>query len=56
MTERACIFRHDRTTANGIVLDGLDDMNIDDRKPSYSRAWIQSPIGQHSTCPEAQVP
>jgi hypothetical protein len=32
MTERAGIFQHDRTTANGIVLGGLDDMNLDDRK------------------------
>jgi hypothetical protein len=35
MAERACIFQHDRTTANGVVLDGLDDMDLDDRKLSY---------------------
>lgn len=43
MKERACIFQHDRTTANGLVLDGLDDMNLDDRKLSYLGARVQCP-------------
>jgi hypothetical protein len=44
MTERASIFQHDRTTANGLVLDGLDDMNIDDRKLSHPGARRQPPM------------
>jgi uncharacterized Zn-binding protein involved in type VI secretion len=43
MVERACIFQHDRTTANGIVLDGLDDMYLGDRKLSYLGARVQCP-------------
>jgi uncharacterized Zn-binding protein involved in type VI secretion len=43
MGERACIFQHDRTTSNGIVLDGLDDISLDDRKLSYLGARIQCP-------------
>jgi uncharacterized Zn-binding protein involved in type VI secretion len=43
MGERACIFQHDRTTANGVVLDGLDDMDLDDRKLSYLGARVQCP-------------
>lgn len=44
MIERACIFQHDRTTANGIVLDGLDDIGLDDRKLSYLGARVQCPV------------
>ncbi|WP_156924557.1 PAAR domain-containing protein [Burkholderia sp. WSM2230] len=43
MRERACIFQHDRTTANGVVLDGLDDIGLDDRKMSYLGAQVQCP-------------
>jgi uncharacterized Zn-binding protein involved in type VI secretion len=43
MTERACIFQHDRTTANGVVLDGLDDIDLDGRKLSYLGARVQCP-------------
>jgi hypothetical protein len=43
MAERAWIFQHDRTTANGIVLDGLDDIGLDDRKMSYLGARIRCP-------------
>ncbi|MBY4868142.1 PAAR domain-containing protein [Burkholderia sp. Bp9017] len=43
MTERACICQHDRTTANGVVLDGLDDIGLDDRKLSYLGARVQCP-------------
>ncbi|NPT53796.1 PAAR domain-containing protein [Paraburkholderia elongata] len=43
MGERACIFQHDRTTANGIVRDGLDDIGLDDRKLSYLGARVQCP-------------
>ena len=43
MGERACILQHDKTTANGVVLDGLDDMGFDDRKLSYLGARVQCP-------------
>ncbi len=43
MAERACILQHDRTTANGIVLDGLDDIGLGDRKLSYVGARVQCP-------------
>jgi len=43
MAERACIFQHDRTTANGVVLDGLDDIGLDDRKLSYLGARVRCP-------------
>ncbi len=43
MAGRACIFQHDRTTANGVVLDGLDDIGLNDRKLSYLGARIQCP-------------
>lgn len=43
MTDRACIFQHDRTTANGVVLDGLDDIGLGDRRLSYLGARIRCP-------------
>ncbi|MBN3837369.1 PAAR domain-containing protein [Burkholderia sp. Ac-20344] len=43
MTGRACIFQHDLTTANGVVLDGLDDISLDDRKLSYLGARVRCP-------------
>lgn len=43
MTERACILQHDRTTANGVVLDGLDDIGLDERKMSYLGARVPCP-------------
>ncbi|RQR53066.1 PAAR domain-containing protein [Burkholderia sp. Bp9140] len=43
MAERACIFQQDRTTANGVVLDGLDDIGLDDRKLSYLGARVRCP-------------
>jgi uncharacterized Zn-binding protein involved in type VI secretion len=43
MTERTCIFQYDRTTANGIVLDGLADVTLNDRKVSYLGARVRCP-------------
>uniref|UniRef100_UPI0036D34CCF PAAR domain-containing protein n=2 Tax=Streptomyces TaxID=1883 RepID=UPI0036D34CCF len=43
MRERALIYQHDRTTANGVVLDGLDDVELDDRKLSHVGARVQCP-------------
>lgn len=41
MAERACILRLDRTTAQGTVLDAIDDTGIDDRGMSYLGARVQ---------------
>ncbi|KVG68984.1 hypothetical protein WL77_23440 [Burkholderia ubonensis] len=43
MRERALIYQHDRTTANGVVLDGLDDVELDGHKLSYLGARVQCP-------------
>ncbi|EPS1224245.1 MULTISPECIES: PAAR domain-containing protein [Burkholderia] len=43
MTGRACIFQRDRTTANGVVLDGLDDIGLGDRRLSYLGARVGCP-------------
>ncbi|WP_175717815.1 PAAR domain-containing protein [Burkholderia anthina] len=43
MAERAWICQHDRTTAHGVVLDGLDGIGFDDRKLSYVGARVQCP-------------
>ena len=43
MVERACILRLDRTTAQGTVLDAIDDTGIDERGMSYLGARVQCP-------------
>lgn len=43
MTERAYILQFDTTTANGSVLDGLDDVFHHDRKLSYLGARVSCP-------------
>ena len=43
MGERACILRLDRTTANGTVLDGIEDVGPDERGMSYIGARVQCP-------------
>lgn len=43
MTGRACIFQRDRTTADGVVLDGLDDIGLGDRRLSYLGARVGCP-------------
>ncbi|WNC88578.1 PAAR domain-containing protein [Paraburkholderia sp. FT54] len=43
MSERACILRLDRTTANGTVLDGIADVGPDERGMSYLGARVQCP-------------
>ena len=41
MTGRAYILQHDTTTANGDVLDGLDDVFHNDRRLSYLGARVR---------------
>jgi uncharacterized Zn-binding protein involved in type VI secretion len=43
MAERACILRLDRTTAQGTVLDDIDDTGVGERGMSYLGARIQCP-------------
>ncbi|HTH61388.1 MAG TPA: PAAR domain-containing protein [Paraburkholderia sp.] len=43
MTDRAYILQHDTTTANGDVLDGLDDVRHGDRRLSYLGARVRCP-------------
>lgn len=56
MGERACIFQHDRTTANGIVLDGIDGTGLDERGLSYLGARVQCPACGTMGCIEAEGP
>ncbi|AXF23239.1 PAAR domain-containing protein [Burkholderia pyrrocinia] len=56
MGERACIFQQDQTTANGVVLDGLDDMDLDGRKVSYLGARLQCPACNSIGRIEADAP
>lgn len=44
MSQRACILQYDRTTAQGVVLDGLDDVAVGERKISYLGARVQCPV------------
>lgn len=43
MAERACILQFDRTTAQGTVLDGIEDTGMNDRGMSYLGARVQCP-------------
>lgn len=43
MAERACILRLDRTTAQGTVLDAIEDTGINERGMSYLGARVQCP-------------
>lgn len=43
MAERAGILRLDRTTAQGTVLDAIEDTGIDERGMSYLGARVQCP-------------
>ncbi|CAE6769123.1 PAAR domain-containing protein [Paraburkholderia domus] len=43
MSDRACILRLDRTTANGTVLDSIENVGPDERGMSYIGARVQCP-------------
>lgn len=43
MGTRAHILQDDRTTAGGVVLDGIDDVTWNDRRLSYLGARVQCP-------------
>ncbi|CAE6852911.1 hypothetical protein R69927_07518 [Paraburkholderia domus] len=43
MSDRACILRLDRTTANGIVLDSIENVGPNERGMSYIGARVQCP-------------
>jgi hypothetical protein len=43
MAERACILRLDRTTAQGTVLDEIEDTGVGERGMSYLGARVRCP-------------
>jgi uncharacterized Zn-binding protein involved in type VI secretion len=57
MAERAHIYEGDRTTANGIVADGIDGTGYHDRRMAYIGAPVTCPacattgrIGRNGEC------